>query len=94
MFFHAEERSFPAELKYHDGKLQVMLGKVNFSKHNSDKYMISVECNNGGVLQILPHSDASFIEIDKIDINRTFKVLDIQYYNLKEERFLGTMEKE
>jgi len=99
MFFHAEDRSFPAELKYHDGKLQVMFkdlckGKVNFSKHNSDKYMISVECNNGGVLQILPHSDASSIEIEKIDSNRTFKLLDIQYYNLKEERFLGTMGKE
>jgi len=69
-------------------------GKVSFFKHNLDKYMISVECNNGGVLQILQHSDASSIEIEKIDSNRTFKLLDIQYYNLKEERFLGTMEKE
>jgi len=99
MFFHAEDRSFPAELKYHNEKLQVMFkdlckGKVNFFKNNSDKYMISVECSNGGVLQIVPHSDSSPIEIEKIDTNKTFKLLAVQYYNLKEERFLGIMGKE
>jgi len=97
LFFHAENRSFPAELKYHNGKLEIMFkeyckGEARVSKQ--DKYAVYIQCKNGAIIQVIPvdlECDSCNFILNDIDKNKTFKLINIQYH--EKEKFSGLLEK-
>jgi len=94
LYFHAEDRSFPGELKYHNGELQVMFkeyckGKVSFSSRVTDTDVF-VQCNSGEI-KITPLDSAEQYNLKIKDINEKIKGLRIEYN--EEERFAGWLMK-
>ena len=97
LFFHAEDKSFPAELKYHNGKIEIMFkeycqGEANFTKQ--DKYAIYIQCKNGATIQLIPvdlECQSCNIILNDIDKNKTFQLINIQYH--EKEKFSGLLEK-
>ena len=97
LFFHAEDKSFPAELKYHNGKIEIMFkeycqGEANFTKQ--DKYAIYIQCKNGATIQVIPvdlECQSCNIILNDIDKNKTFQLINIQYH--EKEKFSGLLEK-
>ncbi len=93
---HAMEKSFPAELKYDNGKLEIFIkdycqGEATFSsKQNNDG--LSIECKEE-YFKLTPVGNNSDYQskIDSIDNNSDFEIIYIEYNN--KERFAGWLKK-
>jgi hypothetical protein len=83
LFVHAMEESFPAELKYNHGKLEIFAkeycqGKATFSsKQNNDS--LSIKCKD------------NYFKLTPTD-NNNFETIYIEYNN--KDRFAGWLKKE
>jgi len=97
LYFHEEERSLNAKLKYHDGKLQIFFkeycqGDARFtSKYGDDS--VFIECSNG-IISLTPvdSNDNYMNKIKSINSKTKFERVYIQYN--ENEKFAGFLRKE
>jgi len=98
LYFHAMEKSFPAKLKYHHGKLKVFFqdyckGEATFALKQKEKSGLEVICKDGSFNIIPQDSNNNYLEkITDIDSKSQFEIIYIQYH--EKDRFAGWLKKE